>query len=299
MGGAGMAMAGMGGAGMGMAGRGGMGGMAGMAGMGMAGMGMAGAGGMAGMPTDAGTDIRPPSDAGTDVGNDAGMRNLTTVLPLKSTWKYLDDGTDQKIAWKEPAFADAAWKTGPAPLGYGDDGKMLTPALQTKLLFGADATMKFITTYFRTTFMLTDLKTVKAAVLEMAVDDGAVVYINGVEVARINMPADVLDSTTLSTMTRGDTAEISDMVDIMPLTALKDGMNVIAVEVHQGGAGSSDIIMDLALKVERTAVATDARPSDAADAPASMTDAPALVDAPVVDGPATDASDDAVDATTG
>ncbi len=248
------------------------------------------------------------ADAMADAMPDAMPRALETLLPLKSTWKYLDDGTDQMTAWKGPTFSDTAWKTGPAPLGYGDAGKMLTAALQTTVTFGADATMKFVTTYFRTTFTLTNVQTIKTAVLEMSVDDGAVVYINGVEVVpRINMPMAAFDSTTVAMGNRGDNAGISDTLDIMPITALKEGMNVIAVEVHQSVRTSSDLIMDLALKVERTAVATDAGATDAADMAAVITDAgDAAVDAAgsttdttTTTDATTDATDDAVDATTG
>ena len=42
------------------------------------------------------------------------------ILPAGSTWKYLDDGTDQGIAWTEPGFNDSKWKSGLAPLGYGN-----------------------------------------------------------------------------------------------------------------------------------------------------------------------------------
>src|SRR6185503_5391058 len=30
-----------------------------------------------------------------------------------ATWRYLDDGSDQGSAWRQPAFSDARWRAGP------------------------------------------------------------------------------------------------------------------------------------------------------------------------------------------
>ena len=45
---------------------------------------------------------------------------IDTLVPVGSVWKYLDNGTDQGTNWITPSFNDAAWKSGPAELGYGD-----------------------------------------------------------------------------------------------------------------------------------------------------------------------------------
>src|SRR2546425_335115 len=73
-----------------------------------------------------------------------------TLVPRGSTWKYLDNGSDQGVAWQAPAFNDTAWAAGPARLGYGDTGE---PNQQvTTVSYGPDATHKYITTYFRLSF---------------------------------------------------------------------------------------------------------------------------------------------------
>ncbi|MCJ8164127.1 hypothetical protein MKJ04_04685, partial [Pontibacter sp. E15-1] len=43
----------------------------------------------------------------------------TTIIPFNSSWKYLDNGSDQGTAWRGGSFNDAAWKSGPGKLGYG------------------------------------------------------------------------------------------------------------------------------------------------------------------------------------
>ena len=73
-----------------------------------------------------------------------------------SEWKYLDQGTAPGENWTGIEFADAAWKTGQAPLGYEtDDGS----ALKTTVSFGDDVEKKHAATYFRKSFDIVDLAT--------------------------------------------------------------------------------------------------------------------------------------------
>ena len=46
-----------------------------------------------------------------------------TLIQTGAVWKYLDNGSDQGVAWRASAFDDSAWKAGPAELGYGDGGE--------------------------------------------------------------------------------------------------------------------------------------------------------------------------------
>src|SRR5256885_1350218 len=77
---------------------------------------------------------------------------------------------------------DGTWKSGPAELGYGDGDEA------TVVSFGSDANNKFITTYFRDSFTVSDPSLVTSLTMRVLRDDGAVVYLNGTEVFRTNMP---------------------------------------------------------------------------------------------------------------
>ena len=68
------------------------------------------------------------------------------LIGATSTWKYLDDGTNQGTAWRMPAFDDSLWDAGPAELGYGDGNEA------TLVEYGPDPGNKYITTYFRQDF---------------------------------------------------------------------------------------------------------------------------------------------------
>ena len=55
--------------------------------------------------------------------------------------------------------------------------------------YGGDASNKYITTYFRKSFELTDAARFRSLSISLLVDDGAVAYLNGQEIARLNMPS--------------------------------------------------------------------------------------------------------------
>lgn len=161
-----------------------------------------------------------------------------TTVPFKSAWKYLDNGTDQGTAWSATAFNDAAWTSGNAELGYGDADETST------ISYGTDANNKYITSYFRKSVTINE--TYDNFTLNLLRDDGAVVYVNGVEVYRSNMPTGTILYTTLASASAADDGNTQQTV-IIPASFFLNGNNVIAVEVHQSAVNSSDLSFDLQL----------------------------------------------------
>jgi tetratricopeptide (TPR) repeat protein len=163
------------------------------------------------------------------------------ILARGSEWAYLDDGTDPGQGWKDPAFDDEAWLRGPARLGYGGDGE------KTVVRFGPNPREKHITTYFRAAFDVADPGRFQQVKLSVLRDDGVVVYLNGQEIARDNMPAGEVGPQTTAQATVNDEGERKFFVfDVT--AALRSGKNVVAAEVHQQEAGSSDLGFDLELE---------------------------------------------------
>lgn len=157
-----------------------------------------------------------------------------------STWKYLDDGTDQQTAWRAAAFNDGSWKSGTAKFGFGD-------TQTTVVSFGPDANNKHITTYFRKSFNVIGASSVASLNVRLLRDDGAVVYINGVEACRNNMPAGGIAFSTLAQTAIGGGDESTFFDNPIDPALLREGANVIAVEIHQNNGGSSDLGFDLEL----------------------------------------------------
>ena len=174
----------------------------------------------------------------------------TTIFDRGSTWNYLDSGADLGgTGWQNSSFNDSSWESGVAELGYGDGEA-------TTIGFGSDADNKNITTYFRTTFDVAadDFSSnYLAATLHLLRDDGAVVYLNGTEITRSNMPSGIInfDTPADSGVGGGDESTFFD-IDLDPVlfnSLLILGNNTLAVEIHQINGGSSDLSFDAELEV--------------------------------------------------
>ncbi len=169
------------------------------------------------------------------------------VVPAGSVWKHLDNGSDQGTVWRATGFNDTVWAGGPAELGYGDGGEA------TVLTYGPDANNKYVTTYFRQTFQVTNAASYSGLDISLVRDDGAIVYLNGTEIWRSNMPTgDVPYNMYASSPEVSGTDESKWFNTTVPTAQFVEGPNVVAVEVHQQRAGSSDISFNLKLAASRT-----------------------------------------------
>jgi len=166
------------------------------------------------------------------------------LISKGSVWKYLDDGSDQDTAWKEVGFNDSGWESGPAILGYGTIG---AGPVSTTLSYGASSSNKYATTYLRTTFEYTPAGDETSFIFDALVDDGAVVYINGKEVLRINMQSGPVYYNTFASATGNESSYQKIIVPEEDMASIVTGTNVIAVELHQRSATSSDVGWDCEL----------------------------------------------------
>ncbi len=169
------------------------------------------------------------------------LAQLSPILPAGSNWKYLDNGSNQGTSWISTTFNDASWATGNAELGYGDGDET------TSVSYGPSPSNKYITTYFRKTFTVSNPSQFYSLNLEVVRDDGAVVYINGTEVWRDNMPSGVISSNTMASSAIALGSESAWNQVSISSTYLVAGNNTIAVEIHQESGGSSDISFNLKL----------------------------------------------------
>lgn len=160
------------------------------------------------------------------------------MISLGDRWKYYDSGTLPDALWFTSTYEDALWTEGAAQLGYGEGDEV------TVVSFGTNPSAKFITTYFRKKFSVASVAGLENVSGTILFDDGIVVYCNGVEVYRANMPATTITNETLAS---GNAVENSYQSFTIPANVLMEGDNVLAVEVHQVSLESSDISFDLSL----------------------------------------------------
>ena len=168
-----------------------------------------------------------------------------TLIAPGSVWRYLDNGSDQGSAWRASGFDDSGWASGPAELGYGDGGEGRPEA--TVVGFGPNPNAKYITTYFRRAFTVEDPGSFQDLTVRLMRDDGAVVYVNGTEAFRDNMPGGAIDFQTGASAAAAGSAEFTFFDFPISPALLVAGLNVVAVEVHQNAGTSTDLSFDLEL----------------------------------------------------
>jgi YVTN family beta-propeller protein len=175
--------------------------------------------------------------------DDAGEpEDAVKVLTRGATgWRYLSSGAGLSAEWIQADFDDSKWKTGQAPLGYGEED------IETEISFGEDGRNKRPAAFFRRSFEIVDLNTVEVFAAAVRADDGAVIYLNGKEIKRLRMPKGQIGHETFS---EGDTQSESGLEGkYVPLKidaeALREGENMLAVSVHQRHGASSDLVLDI------------------------------------------------------
>jgi len=166
---------------------------------------------------------------------------VTNLIAIDGAWSYEQSNTNLGTAWRAVGYNDSLWPTGAALLYVG--GAALPAPKNTPLTLGPP------TFYFRRHFTLdVDPNDVTSFEYSTVIDDGAVVYINGNEVLpRIGMEEDVdIYFSTFADRTVSD-ADYEGPFPPIPADFFVQGDNVIAVEVHQTDATSSDIVFGLEL----------------------------------------------------
>lgn len=176
----------------------------------------------------------------TQYGNDQQNMQFTDVdvtpanqvfFSLGATnWRYLANGSNQGTAWRTLNNPGSPWTVANASFGYNRG--------QTTTITGGN-----VTSYYLKSVNVTDPAAFSGFNVVYSYDDGIVVYVNGVEVNRANMPTGTISNTTVASAnnyTTGATFSIAPGY----FTA---GDNIIAVEVHQRTANSNNCFFDMSL----------------------------------------------------
>lgn len=164
----------------------------------------------------------------------------TTLIARGARWRYRDAASAAPAGWQNLGFDHESWPEGPAQLGFSSN-----PAEVDEATIIADNNQ--ITSYFRRGFSISDSNAFAGLSLWLLRDDGGVVYLNGTEIFRTpNMPPPPT-VITYSTLTVGATVENQVDTATTNRNALRTGTNVVAVEIHQQAADSSDVSFDFEL----------------------------------------------------
>lgn len=162
--------------------------------------------------------------------------NELTLVPKGGTWFYQSTNPPASN-WNQVGYNDSSWSSGTALLGYGlgDETTVINPGSN-------------ITTYFRYDFNLSDVELYSNLWLQLEAYDGAVVYLNGSNIASLRMPASNLTPRTLATsVVSGVTAQTYYAFNVSSYLHLLSTNNVLAVEVHKGATNGTHLGLDGAL----------------------------------------------------
>ena len=159
-----------------------------------------------------------------------------TVVFESDYWKYYVGISEPDSNWRTIAYNDSLWQNGQGGFGYGD---------------GDDSTIinSTISLYLRNEFSIIDTSEIGSLVLDIDFDDAFVAYLNDVEIARSNIgiygdhPAynQVANTYKEAQMYQGGSPDQfiidSQLID----TILKQGVNVLSVQIHNQDISSSDL----------------------------------------------------------
>ncbi len=161
----------------------------------------------------------------------------------ETLWRYDRSGTDLGTAWREKDFNDSAWPQGKALIA--DETTTTVEPIRTPISRFNDSGEYVKTFYFRRKFNYNfEVNPLVKVQLRHVVDDGTVVYLNGREIHRFGITADPVDY--LSDASGHENAYEGPYE--IPASLLVKGENILAVEVHQSGGSSSDMVFGAELK---------------------------------------------------
>ncbi|MBT7981802.1 MAG: Ig-like domain-containing protein, partial [Akkermansiaceae bacterium] len=153
------------------------------------------------------------------------------LFTYSSEWAYLDDGSNQGSSWTGVDFDDSAWSVGAGEFGYGEGDE------NTVISYGSNSNNRHVTTYFRKQFYLRDPDSVNSMVIGLVRNDACAVFLNGKEVYR---DSNLNDNAAYNVLSSTDLFEEDYKINVaVPVFLIRDGVNVLAVEVHKSSRSSA------------------------------------------------------------
>ncbi|MER8026653.1 PKD domain-containing protein [Glutamicibacter protophormiae] len=156
-------------------------------------------------------------------------------------WRYELDAPPAD--WKSAEFDASGWAEQPAPLGWGNS------AITTDIRpdnWDDGPSVRGRAAYFVRDVQIPDASKVVALKLDSVADDGVVIYVNGTEVVRGNMPSGTISHSTFASSSRRYSTAMGDPVTVqVPLELLKDGTNRISAETHVNYRSTPDLTFHL------------------------------------------------------
>jgi hypothetical protein len=171
-------------------------------------------------------------------------------------WRYESSSNNlDGVNWQLPAFDDSAWPAALAGFTTSNNLEITTNGFDlrsTNMLapnVGGPATA-----YYRVPFNFPGSVANAALHIVGVVDDGLVAYINGIEAGRLRITnASPVSFTNLATASGPEASNVHlplETITLTNLSGLVSGQNLLAIELHQNSATSSDAVLSVQLVAE-------------------------------------------------
>jgi hypothetical protein len=168
-------------------------------------------------------------------------------VATNSLWRFLRGTAEASTpadAWRQAGFDDSTWEEAPAVFYFGE-----TWAVGTLI---PDMLNRYSSIFLRRKFTVNNPAFVSDLRLRAQCDDGFIVWINGVEARRYNMPAGNIPFNGFASSAVTETNRPPTVPFITyPLTnaaaSLVAGENIVAVQVFNAALNSSDLVFDMEL----------------------------------------------------
>jgi PKD repeat protein len=180
-----------------------------------------------------------------DVTATSGTPTTSVIVPSGSVWSWKFDNNPLPGNWSSPTFDASGWSSGPAVLGFGPS------SVVTKIDTFSDPSQRPLAAYFTRQFQVDDASAVTQLTLNTVADDGIVVYVNGTEVGRTNMPSGTIGPNTFASTSVPTSSAQHPTFDV-PTSLLVDGTNVISAETHLNYRKTANVTFDLTATITVT-----------------------------------------------
>jgi hypothetical protein len=167
------------------------------------------------------------------------------LFSTNATWRFvrgISEASTPTSAWRSNTFNDAAFSNAPAPFSYGEG-----------ITTGTDLTgmqNNYTCFFLRQVLVLSNVSEIGALRFGARVDDGFVLWINGVELRRVNIGGASNDPVTITTLAANAPEPVPFVFYTLdaPSNYLLNGTNIVAVQVFNTSSGSSDLVFDASLE---------------------------------------------------
>lgn len=177
----------------------------------------------------------------------------TELVNISTEWNYLDNGTDpaegltERTAWTLDNYEITdEWKSSRGKFGAKEgilqelEGGYTPTVLLDQ--YKEDEHTDIETYFFRTTFEISEVPDNMELQGSIVYDDAAAVYLNGTKIASFDAD-EITDNLQYSGI--DEEKPKTGTIEWEDLSCLKDGTNVLAVEIHQGKEDSADVYFEM------------------------------------------------------